>query len=306
MRRKTIAVAALLAAVGVGAAACSHSSGGSTSVGANQARLNAPVAGAPSEPALAPGTTSSHISSGRDAAAVQHLVEQEQIRTAQMTVAVKGSDHVAQRADTAAAIAAQMGGEVTRDDRTSGRHATALLVLRVPPTQLEPTLQALSQLGTEKSRQVSTVDVTQRVADVASRVASARAAIAQLRDLYRRAVKVRDVIEVETQLASREADLESLEARARALANQTALATITLQLVTAAKPKPKPVPAKHYSGFVGGLERGWHAFTTAVAWLAVAIGALLPFLVVAALLAALAWQVRRRTRPRPSLNEPSE
>jgi hypothetical protein len=144
---------------------------------------------------------------------------------------------------------------------------------------------------------VSTVDVTQRVADVTSRVASASAAIAQLRDLYRRATKVRDVIAVETQLASRESDLEALQAQQRALSNETALATINLHLVTAAKAKPKPPPANRYTGFVGGLERGWHAFTTALTWLAVALGTLLPFLAVMFAVAVVAWQLRRRLRP---------
>lgn len=298
MRRTVFATAGLLVVVAA-VAGCSHSTGGANDGGNGAAgavlRAGAPVPSAANQPMV----HQVDQAAGRaDAAAVANLQQRQEIRTADMTVAVKSRDQVAQQADAAVAITARSGGEVTEDDRISGRHAYATLVLRVPPARLEPTLQALSRLGVEKSRRLSTVDVTSRVADVASRVASARAAIAQLRTLYRQASKIRDLIEVEAQLASREADLESLEARQRALANQVALATITLHLVPAAKHHAKPAPAKHYSGFVGGLERGWHAFSTAVAWLAVAVGAVLPFLVLALVIALLTWQLRRRLRPR--------
>lgn len=297
MRRTVFAIAALLV-VGAVAAGCSHSNGGGTA-GANESAAGGGAgalragAGVPADSPRSAGPAP-HT----DAAAVANLGQRQQIRTADITVAVKRADQVAQQADAAVAIATRAGGEVTQDDRISGRHANATLVLRVPPAQLEPTLQALSRLGIEKSRQLSTVDVTSRVADVASRVASARAAIARLRTLYQQATKIRDLIAVQAQLASREANLESLEARQRALANQVALATITLRLVLAPIHHAKPVPAKHYSGFVGGLERGWQAFSAAAAWLAVAVGAVLPFLLTALVIAAGVWQLRRRGRVR--------
>ena len=53
-----------------------------------------------------------------------------------------------------------------------------------------------------------------------SRVASAQQAIVRLRTLYGKAAKVRDVIAIEGELNSREADLESLQAQQRALAAQ--------------------------------------------------------------------------------------
>src|SRR6201999_993676 len=145
-------------------------------------------------------------------------------------------------------ITEQVGGEVDADDRTSGRHATATLQLRVPPASLESVLHELGKLGTEQSRTVSTTDVTQQVADVSSRVISAQQSIARLRTLYGHATKVSDVIEIEGELNTREADLESLEAQQRSLAGETQLATITLRLVTAAAAPPPPAPASHHGG----------------------------------------------------------
>jgi hypothetical protein len=299
MRTRTLGVAVALL-VAVGAVAGCTSNGGSSAGGNGGSAVHGGVAAAPSAAGGAGGAASLQRrggpSSGGDVAVVGKLTPAAEIRTARLTVAVKGWQHVGQQADAADAVAARAGGEVTADDRSSGRHATATVVVRVPPAVMQPTLAALARLGTEKSRESSTVDVTQQVADVSSRVVSAQQAIARLRLLYNKATKVRDVIRIESELASREADLESLQARQRALGSRTALATITLHLVTAAVVAPKKRPTHHLHGFVGGLERGWHGFTTAVAWLAVAVGTLLPFLLTLLVLGVVAWQLRRRLR----------
>jgi hypothetical protein len=204
------------------------------------------------------------------------------IQVARMTVAVKGAANVASKANEAETIAEQVGGEVDRDDRTSGPHATASLLLRVPPDALTDTLNQLSNLGKEKYRALSTTDVTQRVADVRSRVRSAEDSIARLRVLFHHAQKIGAIIEIESELNSREANLESLQAQQRALARETSMASITLSLVTAVKPPPappKPAPKHHDNAFVGGLKNGWDGFTAAAAWVAEAVGTLLPFIV---------------------------
>ncbi len=218
------------------------------------------------------------------------------IRTAELTVAVEHGRSVASRANAASLIAVRADGEVDADDRTSGAHASADLVLRVPPQRLIAVLGELADLGAERSRHLSTQDVTAKVADVSSRVASAESAIGRLRQLYARAVKVSDVVQIESELAGRESDLESLQAQQRALARETSTAVITLSLVTASPP-PAP-PAAHRSGFLGGLQNGWDAFTRTMSALATAGGAVLPFAALLALLGLAARLVWLRLRPR--------
>jgi hypothetical protein len=212
---------------------------------------------------------------------VPFLEDGYKIRTARMTVAVKGARNVSTAAQQADNYALSVGGEVDEDNRTSGPNASADLLLRVPPEALADTLDKLSLLGKELGRSLSTTDVTQRVADVGSRVASARQSIDRLRILFQHATKVGAIIQIESELNSREADLESLEAQQRALARQTSMATISLDLETAAKAvaPPKPVHKKHENGFVTALKRGWHGFTAAASWIARAFATLLPFIV---------------------------
>jgi hypothetical protein len=226
-----------------------------------------------------------------------------------MTVSIKHGESVASKADQAEAIASGVGGEVDTDDRTTGKYPSATLLLRVPPEDLGTVLHDLSGLGVEKSRHLSTRDVTSQVADVTSRVASARAAITRLRVLYEHAVKVSDVITIESELSNRESDLESLQAQQRALDAETSTATITLSLVSAPPIKHKiaPVRRHHRSGFVGGLLNGWDAFARGAAWIATAVGAVLPFAVLLAIIAVLirALWPRLRSPREPAVTPPA-
>ena len=60
---------------------------------------------------------------------------------------------------------------------------------------------------------------------------------------------------------------------------------------------PPPHVATHRKAaghsFLTGLRSGWHALRHATGWLATALGAGLPFLIIAAVLAALGYAGRR-------------
>jgi hypothetical protein len=230
------------------------------------------------------------------------LTPTAQIVIADLTVQVSRADDVAARANDADAIARTAGGDVYSDNRTSGSHASATLVLKVPPARLADVVTKVSALGHELSRSSSTQDVTTEVADVDSRVASAQAVIDELRALLKPGTPLRDILAVESDLAPREAELESLKAQQRALTAQTVMATLTVHLGT----KAVAPAAKHDDrGFLGGLSRGWHNFTDAAGSVLTGLGVALPFLVLLALVGggALIWYRRHRptaTPPTPS------
>lgn len=319
-------VATLVALTGIGACTGSGGSGGSgaaarsAAVGAPGNGLSVPQpgdvasGGASAGSGSAAGTGSgSGSGSGKSAGASTDGTDlgtlslgPSRIRTANMQVTVHRGVSVTVQADAAAAIAIGAGGEVDSDNRTSGRYATATMLLRVPPDSLTGVLDQLSRLGTEVARQVSTQDVTAQVADVTSRVASAQDAIARLRVLYQHATRIADIISIESELSGRESDLEALQATQRALAAQTSLAAVTLTLTAHSPVAPQPATQHHHTGFVGGLQRGWDAFARGATWIATAAGAALPFVLlvgVLALVARLLWpRVRfdRRVTPAPT------
>ena len=256
------------------------------------------------------GTGGSSDSGGSAADTSAKLVADSRavIRTAQITVGVTDAAAVTTQANKAEALVTARGGEVFGDDRNDGsgqdmparaRDATATLTLKVPPAQLPATLTALSQLGTEQSRSLTSQDVTTQVADVSARLASAAASIARLRTLYASATTVTNVIAIEDELSQREADLESLQAQQRALSSETAMATVTLVLTTVTPPAPPR--HHHYRGIGGAFANGWHHFGSAAQWLVTALAAVLPFAVLLALIVAAGlWARRRRPAAHPT------
>lgn len=212
------------------------------------------------------------------------------------------SRNVADAAARAKQLVTGSGGFVSTESESNTDSAD--LTFKVPTAQYASVLDQLTKLGTKVSLQQNTEDVTEQVADVNSRVQSAQATIASFRKLLDKANTIGDVLDVEQQIASRESDLEALQARQKALTEQTSYGTITLSLVAPSTSAPN----SHHGGggFTGGLSAGWAAFVAAMSALATAIGWLLPFLVLAALVALPILTVRRRRTARRSISETPE
>lgn len=272
-----VLLAAALALTGCSAGSDSSGSSGDKAAARSDAKGSAPggekgASGA--QPARAPRLTSSII------------------RTASLTVQVKDVPKALDTARTAAESAGGYVGDETTTRDGKGRERTRV-VLRVPVAKYDEVLADLQGTGRLLDREAKAEDVTDQVVDVDSRVKSQRASVARVRELMDRATKLSDVVELEGELSSREADLEALLAQQASLKDRTSLATITLSL---SETPVKAAAAKDEGpGFLDALAGGWDAFVTMLRWLAVVIGAVLPFAAVAAL---LVWAWLRLVRPR--------
>ena len=227
------------------------------------------------------------------------LASQSIIFTASLTIQAADVPAAASRA---AAIATAAGGYV------SGEHASASpaahpqarvsLQLKIPVAQYPATLSKLAAMpGT---RQVSlsqqAQDVTQRVADVSSLVTSAQAAITQLQALLKRAGSVADLLSVQDQINAEESSLEALEAQQRALSRATSYASVSIALVGRQARSARRAARHKQHGFVAGLAAGWRGLRIVVSAILTALGAALPFVLLAAVLGAAGYVGRRRLR----------
>ena len=198
-------------------------------------------------------------------------------------------------------VARSAGGYVASEDSATDpddpSRMTAVVVLRIPNDRLSAALDQLADLGEELTRRQDVQDVTEQVVDVDSRVASARASVQRIRVLLSRAESIGDIVRIESELAQREAILESMLAQQRSLREQTTYATVDVTLVGA----ETPAATDPDSGFLVGLQRGWDAFTAAVAWSLTVVGVLVPFLVLLGVvgLPVAAALRRRRSAPAP-------
>ncbi|MDQ0793243.1 DUF4349 domain-containing protein [Streptomyces sp. B1I3] len=301
-RRPRAVIAAGLLAVLLTATACgAGDSGGSADGSKADQKAAAPEAAGPgSEASEADGADSSG-DAGRQAAgkpaggkapAPGAGVTVHVIRTAALDVEVKSVP----KAVAAARGAAEGAGGLVADERTErvdDTHEMSHLVLRVPQDRYESVLRTLAGSGKLLSRTSGAKDVTGQVVDVESRISTQRASVARVRSLMDKAERLSDVVTLEGELSSRQADLESLLAQQASLKDRTSLATITLDL---REPYEDGKDAEDEEpGFLDALGAGWDAFVAMVRWIALAVGATAPFLATAAAL-VLVWRLLRGRR----------
>ncbi|AXE89343.1 DUF4349 domain-containing protein [Streptomyces sp. Go-475] len=301
VRRPVPALAALLLAAALALTGCS--AGGEDSAGSTTADRGyaGPEAGAKeAAPGSAGSGTGSGAGSGSRATAPPKLTASI-IRTASLTVQVKDVPKALEEARTRTENAGGYVGNETTTRDAEGRERTRV-VLRVPVEKYDEVLAGLEGAGKLLDRSAKAEDVTDQVVDVESRITSQRASVARIRELMDRATKLSDVVTLEGELSSRQADLEALLARQASLKDRTSLATITLSLSETPVKKPEK-KEEGDPGFLDALAGGWNAFVTMLRWLAVVLGAVLPFAAVTAVIVLLWLRVvrpRLPRRPRPA------
>ena len=166
------------------------------------------------------------------------------------------------------------------------------ITISVPTDSLDATLDELAKLGTVHSRNASTDDVTAQYVDTQSRIDTMEASVNRVRALMSQATKLADIVVLEAELSRRQADLEALQSQLAALEDATTLAPVEVRLSTDATVLEE---AEDDTGFLAGLTAGWDAFTASVGVVLTVLGAMLPFAVVAAVVAVpiVLWLRRR-------------
>jgi hypothetical protein len=283
--------AVLLAGCSQGGSADSASSAGSAPI-ANGA------AHAPALPAAVGGAAAGSGSPSAPKAAQLTLASQSIIYTASLTIQAR---NVMAAANQATAIITAQGGYVSSEQTSvnpaSHVRPTVSLQLKIPVSAYPATLGRLSgALGTETSLSQQAQDVTGQVADVTSQVTSAQVAITQLQALLRRAGSISDLLTVQDQISTQESSLEALQAQQRALARETSYATVSVTLLGPQPPRPSVKERKRQHGFVAGLATGWSGLRLVASAVGTALGAVLPFAVLAAVLAGVGYAALRRLR----------
>jgi hypothetical protein len=296
-RAAVTALAAFGLALALAACGAADDSGAATSEGGNPGQSlqgrddRAPEKpGAPADAAKPPAERSAV-----DAAAA--VAQRKLTRRADVALDV---ENLASAATQVRSIASTAGGLVVAEEISSGptprvrdqrgEPGIATITISVPTTTLDATLDRLGQVGVVLSRNSSTEDVTARYVDTESRLRSMKASVERVRALMAQATKLGEIVSLEAELSRRQADLESLQTQLAALDDAVALSPITVSMSTDAD----AVPGDD-TGFLAGLNAGWGAFTASVTIALTALGAVLPFAVLVALVLGpfLVWLRRR-------------
>ncbi|WP_062377884.1 DUF4349 domain-containing protein [Demequina pelophila] len=200
-------------------------------------------------------------------------------------------------ADRATTIVEDAGGRVdARNERAASDYdgGSAYLTLRIPAVGLDVVVEDLRALGTVDEFQTSSYDVSREVTDLDLRISTLRASTDRIAALLDEAQDIEDIIALETELAQRQAELESLEARQRGLDDQVSMSTIDLSLTT----EPIVIVDDSPRSFWDGLVSGWEALVRFLEGALVVTGVLLPWLGAALLVGMAALLVVRSARSR--------
>lgn len=284
--RNVIAVAVVSALIiGVGWVGSLNRGGLSTSThgGTVSGKTTAPV------PGTSPGASENTIAAPQapppPQAPQDGTVKRDIVTTGSLQMVVAGPAQAADRLVTAATNA---GGRVdSREERSGSSSPTVDLVLRIPADKLDGVLADAKSLGAVESMSINHSDVTSQRVDLDARIEALQTSVDRLLDLMRRAGSVGDLLAAESSLTQRQAELDSLRAQRAALGDQVAYATINVHI--AAKPMVT------HGGFLGALEQGWQSLLSALHGVVVAVGFLIPWIPVLAVLALVTvWVMRRK------------
>ena len=225
------------------------------------------------------------------------------VTTATAALAVRDPAEGAQRISELVEAA---GGRV--DERTeqagSGKDgvqgATADLVVRVPADSLTGLLADLEDVGDVATVSVSRSDVTATAVDLDARISALQTSVVRLQGLMGQSATTESLLAAEKALSERQEELESLQSQRALLADQVELSTLRVIL------EPFGVaPAGGPNSFLDGLGTGWRALVTALSATVVVLGVLLPWLALAALVAAGVLVPIRLVRRRAAVATPA-
>ena len=282
------------------ASAGQSSDGGADSSGSSGGSSGSDSGGASSRELGSSDATSSDSGTSADPAATAPL-QRSIIATG--TVSLASKDVGETRRDVQRIVDAQ-GGTVTDESTETdqeGHTSYARLVVRVPSSKFGAAMTALEDAGVLRSSDRGSDDVTTEVIDNGARVRAQEASLKRVELLLAEAKTLKDVIWIESQLTSRQAELDSLKSQQAWLEDQTSMSTITVDISTLTREVVEEPDDDTPAGFMAGLKGGMKAVGAMLVAFATIFGALLPFAVIVLVLGLPVWLVvRRRKAPRPA------
>jgi len=166
-------------------------------------------------------------------------------------------------------IAESLGGFVVDTDvkhsnsaSQSPPNTTITMSIRVPSARFVQALDAVRTLGDRVLEEKAIgQDVTEEYIDLEARIRTQKALESQFLEIMKRATKISDALEVQSQISEVRGEIERLEGRRRFLENKSSLSTIKVTLQTA-----PPIIAATQAGFIDNTKQAvGDAFDTAAA-----------------------------------------
>ncbi len=239
--------------------------------------------------APAPGVDNGGSGPGGDGSGEQPaaLADQRIIKTGEISLEVPNVTTAVARVR---AMAVDLGGYVG-GSRAGTRDESATLTLRIPADTFEDALTRLHALdGDVVAEATKEQDVTSTVVDLEARIANLQASETQYRVLLGQAVKIDDILAVQTRLDDVRGQIEQLQAQHKELTGLADLSTLTVTLIPTALQQAAGGwdPGKTVSDAFASLVDVGQNIGDGLIWFAIVW---LPILIALGLVVLLAWRI---------------
>ena len=221
--------------------------------------------------------------------------ESKIIRTASLTIATKTYD---ESLALLRQLCGDAGGWVSWSSESTGSTGlrSASLTLRIPAAQLDAFLEGTGGAGRVTYRSETADDVSDSYYDTAARLETQKALMARLRALVTDAASLSDLLELESQIADTQYQIDRLTASLQSTDRQVDYATVDISLREERAADDITNPEMGFGErLLSALRAGWESFVSFVSDMAVFLVAALPFLAVVAAV-VIGWRVWRRRR----------
>lgn len=217
-------------------------------------------------------------------------------KTADMSLEVLS---IEEALDKASAIATQQKGDVlglenNKPQNLGGRHR-ALMRIRVPQSNLEPTLDALKALGTVESELITAEDVSSQLVDVKARLRNLRQTENSLIKIMERAGSMGDTLQVSKELSNVRNSIEQIDAQLKNLTNRVNYSTITLNLTASVASNSQPAVGSQMQKAWSNATQSFQGLTMGLLHLIIWIAVHSPYLLVSGT-GIFFWRNRRKKR----------
>jgi len=213
------------------------------------------------------------------------------IYTASMTVEVKSTPETIEQVKV---MMDGFGGYVadTQIEELDNERKNAWLTLKVPAKNFDNAILELGKLGRVKAQESHGQDVTEAYFDLEIRLANAKRLEARMLDLLEKETKkLKDMLEVERELARVREKIEIFEGRKRFMDNRISLSTINLRLI-----EPYKITSSIMDPVKAAFEQAGGLFMSAVGGIIVFFAVAIPWFVLIGIFVFIIVRVIKRWR----------
>ena len=233
---------------------------------------------------------------GADTAAAPVMAEKKIIRTASMTIATQTFEDSLNALKSA--CEGQNGWIESSSENVNNATGlrTAYLTLRIPQSALDAYIAGTEGLGRITSRSESAQDVTESYQDTAARLETQKALMARLQALITESADLSDLLELESQIADTQYQIDRLQSSLNSTDRQVSYSTVNITLKEEKTVELTDTTVSLGDRIKSAIVTGINALESFLADMFVFLVAALPFIAIVAVVVIAVKIIRKRRK----------